>query len=89
MAERRRRKPSPRPGAADAGTPAPAPPEPPPAADALIELIAKTYRPLSAEEEEAVRTTLGIMHQAAKALHEFPLTNADEPDFTFATYRLD
>lgn len=90
MAERRkgsgaRRRPS----VTDAGAPAQAPPEPPPAADALMALIEKSFRPLAEDEAEALRASLAQAHQATAALYAHPLTNADEPGTSFAAYRAD
>lgn len=87
MAERRARVAA-RPSVTDAGRPAAAP-EPPPTADALLALIEGSFRALSEEEREVLRTSLALGHQANAALFAYPLTNADEPDVGFAAYRAD
>ena len=78
---------------ADAGA-APAQPDlgqpsQPVTADALLQLIQQTYRPLDSAEQERVRTAIGAMQQAAAAMYAYPLTNADEPAPIFMAYRSD
>ncbi len=88
MAERRARTRT-KPSVSDAGRPAVAAPEPSPAADAQLALIERSFRPLSDDEREALRSSLALAHQANAALYAYPLTNADEPDVGFAAYRVE
>jgi hypothetical protein len=64
-------------------------PPPPAALDALVNVVEKTYRALSDEERERIRTVITASHQAAAAMAAYQLTNADEPDTTFTVYRAD
>ncbi len=77
----------------DSGEAIPQPPlnkPPSPAAlDALVNVVEETYRALSDEERERIRTVITASHQAAAAMAAYQLTNADEPDTTFTVYRAD
>jgi hypothetical protein len=72
-----------------AAPPLPAEPTPPPALEALVDVVEKTYRALSDDERERIRTVITASHQAAAAMAAYQLTNADEPDTTFTVYRAD
>ncbi len=57
--------------------------------DALLETVqaALDTRITDPEEIERVRKGLGGVLERAATLRNYPLTNADEPDFTFRAYR--